>query len=104
LIERLLRAARNWNSYTLPSTLRVIERKAFSNTALKAVVIPKGITSLSGFDDCTSLASVTIPNSVKTIGFSRNTDGDDAFSGCTSLTTVTISPVKREWRGRGESL
>jgi hypothetical protein len=37
------------------------------------------------------IASVTIPDSVRTI---RN----DAFYNCTSLTTVTISPVQRDWR------
>ena len=35
------------------------------------------------FRDCTSLTSVTIPNSIKIIG-------DGAFSGCKSLTSVTI--------------
>jgi hypothetical protein len=36
------------------------------------------------FKDCTSLSSITIPNSVKKIGVS-------AFSGCTSLSTVVLS-------------
>ena len=35
------------------------------------------------FSDCTSLTSITIPDSVTRIG-------DDAFYGCTSLTNITI--------------
>lgn len=35
------------------------------------------------FEDCTALASITIPNSVISIGWS-------AFYGCTSLTNITI--------------
>ena len=35
------------------------------------------------FDDCTSLTSVTIGNSVTSIG-------DNAFNYCTSLTSITI--------------
>ena len=37
----------------------------------------------SAFKDCTSLTSVTIPNSVESIG-------DNAFQNCTSLTSITI--------------
>ena len=59
---------------------------AFSDcTSLTSITIPNSVTSIGdeAFYDCTSLTSVTIPNSVTSIG-------DDAFSGCTSLTSVTI--------------
>ena len=53
--------------------------------AIKSVTIPDSVTSIgdSAFSDCTSLASVVIPDSVTSIeGF--------AFSGCTSLASVNI--------------
>ena len=53
--------------------------------AIESVTIPDSVTSIgsSAFSGCTGLTSVTIGNSVTTIG-------DDAFSGCSSLTSVTI--------------
>ena len=50
-----------------------------------SVTIPDSVKSIGGyaFYGCTSLTSVTIPDSVTRIG-------DWAFSGCTSLTSVTI--------------
>ena len=52
---------------------------------LTSVTIPNSVTSIGGqaFTGCTSLTSVTIGNSVTYIG-------SIAFSGCTGLTSVTI--------------
>jgi len=52
---------------------------------LVSVTIPNSVTSIgdTAFADCTSLTSVTIPNSVTSIG-------QRAFLDCTSLTSITI--------------
>ena len=59
-----------------------IHNSAFRRcTSLKSVTIPDSVTSIgkSAFNGCSGLTSVTIPDSVTSIG-------DFAFEGCTSLT------------------
>ena len=59
---------------------------AFYNcTSVTSVSIPNSITRImpQAFQQCTSLTSITIPNSVTQIKW-------DAFQDCTSLTTITI--------------
>ena len=53
--------------------------------SLTSITIPDSVTSIgvSAFSNCTSLTSITIPNSVTSIG-------QNAFNNCTSLTSVTI--------------
>ena len=54
-------------------------------TSLKSITIPNSVMEVgsSAFSGCSSLTSITIPNSVTEIGVY-------AFKGCTSLTSITI--------------
>ena len=57
----------------------------YGNTSVTSVSIPNSVTSIGdyAFSDCTALTSVSIPDSVTSIGRS-------AFYGCTELTSVVI--------------
>ena len=62
-----------------------IGNDAFFLNTLTSITIPNSVTSIGdrAFCECSSLTSITIPNSVTTIG-------DVAFSGCKGLISVTI--------------
>ena len=63
-----------------------IEEETFLGcSSLTSVTIPDSVKSIGfrAFESCSSLTSVTIPNSVTSIIIS-------AFQGCSSLTSVTI--------------
>ena len=67
------------------SVIKICDSAFSSCTSLTSVTIPNSVTDIGGntFQGCTSLTSITIPNSVTSI------DGY-AFDNCTSLTSVTI--------------
>ena len=75
------------NKYYQPAGYhKSIEYNTFHGcSGLTSVTIPNSVTSIgqSAFSGCNGLTSVTIPNSVTSIG-------DYAFSECSGLTSVTI--------------
>ncbi len=77
----------------------VINQYAFNNcSSLTSVTIPDSVTSIgnSAFAYCSSLTSITIPNSVTSIG-------DSAFSGCMSLTSINYGGTKEQWNNISKS-
>ena len=64
----------------------VTEIGSFSNYSnMTSITIPESVTSIgySAFYNCTGLTSITIPNSVTSIGYW-------AFSGCSGLTSINV--------------
>lgn len=66
-------------------TVTSIGYGAFSNSSVISVTIPNSVTSIgwNAFYKCSDLISVTLPNSITSIG-------RETFRGCASLTSVTI--------------
>ena len=75
----------NLRKVELPSGVTTLYRTFHDCHSLTSVTIPNSVTSIGeeAFSDCSGLTSVTIPNSVTSIGM-------EAFNGCSGLTSVTI--------------
>ncbi len=72
-------------SVTIPSTVTFINDYAFRKTGLEEVVLPSGAELGNGvFAECTSLASVILPDDLSTIG-------EETFKNCTELKDISIS-------------
>ena len=73
---------------TAVSEYRINDYAFYDCSSLASVTIPDSVTSIgsSAFYNCSGLTSVTIPDSVTSIG-------DYAFTGCNSLTAVYITDI-----------
>ena len=71
---------------TLPSTLKIIEERAFEHCmVLTEVIIPESVTTIgsNAFHACYDLEKITLPSTMESIG-------DAAFFICESLTEITL--------------
>ena len=78
-------AAKTDSTYIIPDGVTRIDYAFGSCKNLTSVTIPDSVTSIgdNAFNGCTSLTNITIPNSVTSIG-------NYSFSGCTNLINITI--------------
>ena len=79
-------AAKTDSTYIIPDGVTRIDYAFGSCKNLTSVTIPDSVTSIgdNAFNGCTSLTNITIPNSVTSIGYS-------AFSDCSGLANIAIS-------------
>ena len=58
------------SEYTIPSTVKRVEARAFEHCKLTNIVIPEGVTEfgLYAFYSCPNLESITIPSSIVSVG------------------------------------
>ncbi len=69
-----------------------INSYAFAGSNIASITIPDGVKTIGdvAFGECTALTNVIIPNSVTEIGF-------DAFRECSSLTDVYYTGSEKQW-------
>ena len=79
------------------STSSTTSTRYYIPSSLKSVTVTGGNILYSAFRDCTGLTSVTIPDSVTSIG-------DGAFYGCTGLTSITVVEGNSKYHSAGNCL
>ena len=83
--------ATSFDEFQYFTSVTSIDTSFYSCTSLSSITIPNSVTTIGEykFSTCTSLSSITIPDSVTTIG-------NSAFRNCSGLTSVIIgSSVKQ---------
>ena len=76
------------------SSLKKVGNDAFSDCdGITEIVFPNGIEYIGAFDDCSNLASMTIPNM-------KNGTINGSFENCTALKNVTIGNLENTVVGR----
>ena len=74
-----------FKQFEFTSTVNTLMITGIKDRTITSITIPNSVTSIGdfAFEDCSSLTSITIPNSVTSIG-------DYAFYNCLSLTSIEI--------------
>lgn len=72
------------DSFTLPSTLKIIGSNAFANNGIKGIELPDGVESIGqgAFIRCANLETIHLPRAITSIS-------QACFCVCTNLKTVT---------------
>ena len=83
--DALLYAAGATGAFIIPNTVVAIEESAFANSTISSVTIPNSVKTIGSwaFSGCENLRTVTLPASVTEIG-------EGVFEVCTKLTSVRI--------------
>ncbi|MBQ7438433.1 MAG: leucine-rich repeat domain-containing protein [Paludibacteraceae bacterium] len=78
-------SCQNLTTVTLPATLEKIAESAFYYSSITSVEIPNTVRTIgmSAFSMCTNLASANLPTGLTTINYGL-------FSGCSKLTSINI--------------
>ena len=75
-------------TYTVPSTVKLIDIRAFSGSQLQTVIIPDGVLEINeyAFSDCSGIETIHIPFSVSVLE-------TGVFSDCENLSSITIDSM-----------
>lgn len=98
--KRLLKASEDLKGkYVIREGVRVICNCAFVGCSIESITIPNSVASIGdcAFEGCHSLESIIIPNSVTSIG-------GGAFDGCDNLNTQIETEIKQRFGERVFSL
>ena len=76
------------SDYTIPSTVKLIDIRAFSGCQLQTIIIPDGVNEINeyAFSDCSGIETIHIPFSVSVLE-------TGVFSECNELVSVTIDSM-----------